>query len=405
MCVEPVFLHCHYIKPRNMTREEFQELYKKFQQGKCTSEEIERLHAWEDGIRLLDDLWEEDLGDEKEVKQRITDRLAQSMAMTASSESASRRRPRVFRFISGIAATALIATVLFFLLHRTHPAGGLPIAATDIPASDIKPGGNKAYLTIAGGKTIVLNDAQVGNIAQQDGIQISKTKDGQVIYQFNPSTVSSNTAIEYNTITTPRGGQYQLILADGTRVWLNAASSVQFPVAFKGKERRVILQGEAYFEIAKNASQPFYVQAGNTNVQVLGTDFNVSAYSDDESVVTTLLNGSVRLIKGTTAALLTPGQQGIAVNTQTSFQVQQADLKQVMAWKDNYFLFKNTDIRTIMKQMSRWYDVDFVYEGTPKDQIFGGKISKYKDISELLRNLELTGTIHFKIQGRRIIVM
>lgn len=375
-----------------MTTEEFQTLYKKFLEGNCTPEEEAALHAYQDEIKLLDDAWEHDLGDRQVIHDRLKDRIYQSRYGKA---------PRTYGWLK-IAAAVLItitAGYIFFIKKPQQPQQ-LVAAKQNI----IKPGGNKAYLITSTGRQIVLTDAKNGQLAVQAGTNVSKAKDGLLVYQKGKSGSAAGEVI-YNTIGTPRGGQYWITLADGSRVLLNAASSLRFPVTFSGKERRVILQGEAYFEVAKNKKMPFIVEANGTSVQVLGTHFDVSAYGDDNAVTTSLLEGSVRLTKGAASAMLIPGQQGIAFNSKTNFQVQQADMKVVMAWKEGYFFFRNTDIKSIMKQMSRWYDVDFVYEPTLKNDLFGGKISKYKDITELLKNLELTGTIHFKIDGRRVIVM
>lgn len=376
-----------------MTTEEFQTLFKKYLEGKCTPEEEAALRAYKDQIELLDDNWDNDLGDKNEIHDRLQQRIY-----------ASRYRQPARRYLwLKIAATVLIAFSAFYVfLARQHEE---PRTAAAAPKSVIQPGGNKAYLIASNGQRIELNNVRNGQLMVQAGTRVSKAKDGQVIYKYDPGKMVDE-GLVYNTIGTPRGGQYQITLSDGSKVLLNAASFLKFPVAFSGKERRVMLQGEAYFEVAKNKKMPFIVDANGTSVYVLGTHFNVSAYQDDNAVTTTLLEGSVRLKKGVANTMLVPGQQGITLKAQSGFQVQQADLKIVMAWKEGYFFFRNTNIQNIMKQAARWYDVEVVYQQPElANKLFGGKISKYRDISELLKNLELTGTIHFKIEGRRIIVM
>jgi ferric-dicitrate binding protein FerR (iron transport regulator) len=228
-----------------------------------------------------------------------------------------------------------------------------------------------------------------------------------LVYHFGKTDEkqTNSSADVINTITTPRGGQYQVILSDGTKVWLNSATSLRFPVAFTGNSRNVELNGEAYFEVTKNAEKPFTVQANGTTTQVLGTHFNVNAYNDNAEVTTTLLEGSVRLQKGRTNAMLVPGEQGTILNNGISIAIKTADIEEVMAWKKGYFIFHDENIINIMKQVSRWYDVDVEYENGVKDKEFGGTVSRYKDITELLNNMELTQAIHYKLEGRRLYIM
>ncbi|XHR97035.1 FecR family protein [Mucilaginibacter sp. UC70_90] len=211
---------------------------------------------------------------------------------------------------------------------------------------------------------------------------------------------------QINTITTPRGGQYQVILEDGTKVQLNAASSIKFPEYFTGANREIELNGEAYFEVAKDKAHPFIVKANSTRVQVLGTHFNINAYSDNPDITTTLLEGSVKMSKGAVAVMLLPGQQGAVNQNSSSIKVSRADVEANMAWTKGFFVFHDQSIVTIMKQVSRWYDVDIEYQDIQvQENEFGGTISKYKDIEELLDNIKLTGSIHYKIEGRRVIIM
>jgi transmembrane sensor len=194
-------------------------------------------------------------------------------------------------------------------------------------------------------------------------------------------------------------------LPDGTKVWLNAASSLHFPTAFTGGERRVELTGEGYFEVAKNKHLPFKVAFNDQEVQVLGTHFNIMAYPNEEASQTTLLEGSVSITKRNISRLLVPGQQAKSTIGSAGFDIKQVDTQEAVAWKNGEFLFKNTNIQSIMRQLARWYDVDVAYQGNLQNMVFGGRMSKSKNISEVLKNLELTGTIHFKIEGRRVTVM
>jgi ferric-dicitrate binding protein FerR (iron transport regulator) len=291
-----------------------------------------------------------------------------------------------------------------------------PVASSHY-RTDIAPGGNKAMLTLANGSTIVLDSAQDGTLAQQGTTKIIKLDGGALAYRA--ATDSKGQATDqaigqtgYNTIATPRGGQYRIILPDGSKVWLNAASSLRFPAAFTGGERTVELKGEAYFEIAKNAEKPFHVRvpAGGTggedmDVEVLGTSFNVMAYANEEKIHTTLLEGKVKVKQGVLAENLSPGRQATVDQTTHAMEVTEGNIDQAVAWKDGLFRFKETDIRELMRQVERWYDVEVVYRTTRGDQDFTGVVSRDKNVSTLLQMLELTGTVHFRIEGKKIIVL
>jgi len=275
-------------------------------------------------------------------------------------------------------------------------------------ANDIKPGGNKAFLTLADGSRISLTDALNGEVAKQAGISITKTKDGQLIYNVADQVADDHAKQIFNTIETPRGGQYQIKLPDGTKVWLNASSSLRYPAVFKAYDRTVELKGEAYFEVTKDAKRPFKVNSGIQELEVLGTHFNVNAYADEPMIKTTLLEGSVHISKdkGTDREkeiILKPGQQSLCAAN--DIKVNTADMEEPVAWKNGYFKFNDENIEGILKKISRWYDVDIRYEGRMTDKIFNGKVSRYSNVSEVLQILQLTGAIQFKIEGRRIIAM
>ncbi len=233
---------------------------------------------------------------------------------------------------------------------------------------DILPGSNKAILTLSNGSRIVLNDAQQGKIANQRNVDI-KIENGHVLYQIEGTDIKAgqpdfSKAVVMNTLTTPRGGQYEVVLPDGTRVWLNSATSLTYPVIFPGKERRVELTGEAYFEVAKNAANPFFVKTLSQTVEVLGTHFNINSYRDEKSVKTTLLEGSVKVTGNENRQMvkLSPLQQAVNISGDLKI-VDDADIEEALAWKNGKFLFRNTDLQTVMRQLSRWYDVDIEYQG------------------------------------------
>ncbi|TDQ11493.1 FecR family protein [Pedobacter metabolipauper] len=308
--------------------------------------------------------------------------------------------PLNIKRIIGYAASLLIivAGALTWYISNLKPDAS---QTAKINNNSISVGSKKAILTLADGSTIQLHDTDTGKIALQGNLSVMQNK-GQLAYN-----VINNAANEYseNTMTTPKGGEYQLVLQDGSKVWLNAASSITYPVEFNGKERRVKIQGEAYFEIAKNAAKPFIVEANGTEVKVLGTHFNVSAYADDSFIKTTLVEGSVNVSKGEKHALLKPNQQALITKTSDHIAVTNVDVEEALAWKNGYFIFNGEDIRSVMKSVSRWYDVEVEFKGALNGKTFGGTISRFGNIKDLLKTIELTEAIHFEIKERRVIVM
>jgi transmembrane sensor len=304
-----------------------------------------------------------------------------------------------------IAAMLLVfctAGILIFTKQHKPVVTNVQIVKTK-PAV-IVPGTNKATLTMANGKVILLEGVANGLLDKSDASIVRKTEKGKITYT-NISNITADNEIAYNTLSTPKGGEYQLVLPDGTKVWLNAASSISFPVAFTGNRRHVKLTGEAYFEVAKNKQKPFYVSINKVEVRVLGTHFNISAYNDDNEITTTLLEGAVQVTKNNSQSLLKPGQQAVIGNASDNIMVSAADVDDAIAWKNGYFTFNDDDITGIMKKVSRWYDVDIIYKGGTGNQKFGGTFYRSKSITELLHHLEKIGKIHFTTEGRRIIVM
>jgi len=287
--------------------------------------------------------------------------------------------------------------VVFFLPgpHGKKTVPGQPASY----AHDQPPGKDNAVLTLADGSTITLDSAANGGLAQQGNTRVIKLN-GQIAYR---NTGQSDDVPLFNTISTAKGNQYQLILPDGSKVWLNAASSMRFPTSFKGNERRVEITGEAYFEIAKNPAMPFKVQVGSGEIDVLGTHFNVNAYGDELTVKTTVLEGAVAVKKETAQQVLEPGQQA-AFSSQGGITLSRnVDVAHETAWKDGFFWFDNTDIHTLMRQVSRWYDVDVTFKGKIEEDGFTGKIPRNVSLSKLLHVLEQY-ELHFTIEGKKLIV-
>lgn len=290
------------------------------------------------------------------------------------------------------AASILLCCSVGLYFYRYHHSK--PTETAQLSKNDIAPGSNKAILTLSGGQKIILNNAKTGQIALQGATKIKKTADGQVVYQAGEN---NNTTVTYNTMTTPRGGQHWVILADGSKVLLNAASSLTYPTAFNGKERKVTLTGEAYFEVMHNDKQPFIVLSNNQQVQDIGTHFNINAYGDEPATITTLIEGAVKVNN----TLLKPGQQSILQGN--AIDVKQADVEATLAWKNGLFIFDDEPLESIMRKVSRWYDVDITYDTADKNKAYWGSISRYDNVSKVLAELELTGGVHFSIEGRRII--
>lgn len=301
-----------------------------------------------------------------------------------------------------IAATILLCIGIAFYFYPTVPT--VPHAQT-VPTTPIVPGGNKAFLTLSNGQKISLTDATNGKLAEQSGIQITKTATGMLVYQLTDQPNPSG-KISYNTIETPKGGQYQLILPDGSKVWLNAASTLTFPTSFASlKTRKVELIGEAYFEIAKNKTSPFIVKSAKQEVKVLGTHFNINAYADEQNTTTTLLEGSVNIVGLNKAenVILKPGQQSTLNNNRIS--IAEINTEEAIAWKNGLFIFNDENIKSIMKKIARWYNVEITFKGNMEQISFVGNYARNKNLESLLENIELTEKVHFKIEGRRIEVI
>jgi transmembrane sensor len=377
----------------------------RYREGTCTPEEKALVEFWahqlnEDKAHHLSDT---DLADVQKEMWR--------MVKPAGGSNKFLRWP-------AIAAAALIlvsAAGIFYTLNKKAPS----VTPQKTYGNVIKPGGNKAVLILADGKRIVLDDMSTGEIAQQSGIKISKKADGQLIYTVAGTNAQNDGKLVYNTIQTPRGGQYQINLPDGSKVWLNAESSLRFPIQFEKSKRAVELSGEGYFEVAhletaKKERIPFQVSTTSKSeytrgqlVEVLGTHFNINAYDDERAVITTLLEGSVRVTPSTkhnsAPKLLKPGQQSVL--NQNNFAVTQADTEAAIAWKNGYFRFNDESLESIMHKVSKWYDVDVVYENDKlKKEPFAGVIARFANVSELLKMLALTGEVSFKIEGKKIIV-
>lgn len=320
------------------------------------------------------------------IRQLIMQRLDQEVAPVRTI------RPRRYQWAAAAAILVLVAGAYLWLQRPAkHPAMQPPIA-------HVVPGSNKAVLTLSDGSTITLDST--GHQVIRQGATAIHQQGGQLKYDAQ----SASAAIQYNTLATPRGGQFRITLPDGTQVWLNAASTLRYPTAFTGPERLVEVNGEAYFEVAGNAARPFKVKIKNAEVLVLGTSFNVNAYADEPITQTTLLQGSIKLSANNNQVLLKPGQQA-TLATGKEFHIDEVNPNDAIAWKNGYFLFKNESIESVMRTIARWYDVDVTYQGDVTKQRLGGTVSRYEKLEDLLKTIELTKSLKFKIEGRRVTIM
>lgn len=380
-------------------------LIEKYQAGTATAEEKRLLDEW---YHSYDDTEAEIVLAEGQDETQMAERMKNRLLGTIRHES----KPVIRRWYLSVAASAILimltAGIYFGFIHNPARQETAKLIAPARLKNDIKPGGNKAILTLADGSSIVLDSAGNGTLSEQGNSKVQKLKNGLLAYTVNGRQITENDAAFYNTISTPRGGQYQVTLSDGTMVWLNAASSIRFPVVFTGTDRKVEITGEVYFEVAKNKDKPFKVKANASEIEVLGTHFNVNAYDDEASIKTTLLEGQVKVsvpgLAGRQAPkFLQPGQQS-SINKEGRINViDDADTEEVMAWKNGRFQYNSSDLKTILRQIARWYDVDIEYKGNVNLH-FTGQITRDQYVSKVFEKLALTGEARFEIVGQKIIV-
>jgi transmembrane sensor len=349
-------------------------------------------------------------------KETLEAAIGQSLLQRIRQEDDSNIRPlppvhflKRIRWVAAASIVLLLGTgSLFVFLHR--PGAKMAQASSQQRrfGNDVAPGGDKATLTLSNGHIILLDSAADGVLARQGNVDVQKTANGRLAYN---TSLEKPAALVYNTLTTPRGGQYQLTLPDGSAVWLDAASSIRYPVPFSGKERVVEITGEAYFEVVHDPKRPFRVKVNQVEVAVLGTHFNINAYDDESSMKTTLLEGAVKINDGPRTRLLAPGEQAQVTGNNPSGGraaikvINNADMEEVMAWKNGMFRFRGEGIETVMRQVARWYNVQVEYQRKLPDYPFVGTIPRNVPVSELLRLLELTDVVHFTIEGNKITVI
>ncbi|AOC95897.1 fec operon regulator FecR [Flavobacterium anhuiense] len=379
-----------------MNETEFLELLKKYQNGTLSHEDKDRLDAWylHKASNSRRQLSEYELADSYEhLKSRLP--LAQ--------------KTKVINIWPRVAAAASIIVLLgagIFYFVKSETAAKQENIQIVEKAKEIAPGGNRGILTLSNGKQIILSDISSKDIIakeDQDEVTIKMDANGVITYVINPDAdTSKENGNSFNTLSTPTGGQYNIVLADGTKVFLNAVSSIKYPTQFNRDQRVVELEGEAYFEVAKDKSKPFIVKSDKQTIEVLGTHFNVHAYNNEAAVKTTLLEGSVAVSSKNQKAILKPGQQS-NISDNAKIAIREVDTEAAIAWKNGRFKFDNADLKSVMKQLERWYGIKVEYRGDVSDVRFTGGTFRNKNLSEVLKVLELSN-IKFKVEGKTITV-
>lgn len=370
-----------------------------------TEKEHDELNDWVNASDHNMQLFEE-LTDEKNLEANLAwmDKVQSEESFRELQEGGkfkkTARRFKISRTWIAAASVILLAGLFFIYRYATNGKGDVNrIAVND--TANLKPGGNSATLTVSDGFVIDLTTAKNGSINYGKGSHVNKPADGELVYE---ASGAAEVAPTIHTLSTPVGGQFQVTLPDGSKVWLNAATILKYPSRFASNERRVEVNGEAYFEVAKNEKQPFHVVlADSSNVSVLGTHFNIMSYSNEKDKEITLLEGSVSVSKNGTAKTLEPGTQasikGNEITKKTGI-----DTEEIIGWKNGLFVFHDAPIESIMNQVARWYDAKVVYQGEVK-QLFNATILRSEPLSKLLRLLELNGYVHFKIENKTIYVL
>lgn len=380
-----------------MNKNQAKELLQRYQAGNCTHSENELVEKWyKQLIETGESKWEDG---EKEMMEKIIEGRIMHQVNGTQKKRVFYLLPR-FQWWAAASVVFLLGVFSYWLLSNktTEPAQVAKVLNNDVEA----PQSNKAMITLANGQRLYLDSAGNGALAMQGNVKLIKLANGKIAYQHSSGEVSKK--MEYNTLSNPRGSKViNMVLADGSKVWLDVGSSLTYPVSFSGNERKVSVTGEAYFEIAHDASKPFFVNCREMNVRVLGTHFNVNAFEDESrDIKVTLLEGVVKVNNNNTKGLLKPGQQAV-VNDQIKI-LDDVDLEEVMGWKNGYFEFNNSSLQNVLNQLSRWYNVEVVYEGINKPRQFMGEIQRDLNLSEILKILE-KNRVDFQIDGRKLIVL
>ena len=381
----------------------YKKLASKWLDRTITPSEMEEFSTWynngqDDQIRIPDFI----ATSEEKHRQRILNEINRKIDGVSIRQ---RRINFVKRFAVAASILVFVSIGIYFIIDNRQES-----TQPQLTNQDIAPGRNRAILTLADGKTISLEAQVKGEVTSELGVTIRQTTSGQIQYEAVVSPQGNPEKVQYNTVATPNGGQYQLVLTDGTKVWLNAASTIVYPTVFAKHERRVKLIGEAYFEVAQRVrgkgSMPFIVETNGQEIKVLGTCFNVNAYEDEGDIKTTLVAGSVRIERkgNNQSVILKPGQQLRVSSAVQNIELVDVDPADYTAWQSNYFYFKDTDIYTIMRQFARWYDIEVHFETAVYTDLYVGKIPRSATLLEALKVLKTVG-VKFKNDGRNLYIL
>ncbi|MFT3950060.1 MAG: FecR domain-containing protein [Agriterribacter sp.] len=384
------------------TSTRFNYLLQQYIERKASDAEIAELESMLDGSSAdsyISSLWEEALQHESVFDQSVSSSMYERINSQISQTPG--RKNVIVRLLTASAAAVVLLSIGLLWLHQKNPGKAFPdnkgilSSAKTLPP----PGTDKARLRLNDGTVIALDSVASKEIVV-GGRPVAYNKTGIIVFS---ASSEKETEPSFTTLTTPKGGQYQLVLSDGTRVWMNAASSLRFPSFFTGKSREVALTGEAYFEVAKDAQKPFCVTMNGVRINVLGTHFNAMAYPDEDAIKTTLLEGRVTIEQNGRQLIMAPGQQVVAQENKPLVLIQNINTDMVMAWKNGFFQFERAGIQQILRQVERWYDVEITYNGKANDRVFGGRISRTSSIQDVLKVLDIS-EVKFSVEGKKITI-
>jgi transmembrane sensor len=392
----------------NSNHEQFLKVLDRYAEGLATESDVQQINDWYASFNDADNQFKNASAAEKAIiKSKIFSKVNQQIFQEISTTAVKRYSTKPLVSILLVVTTLLITVIIF-----QYNSSKTILSQTVSSKKAAQPGGNRAVLTLANGERISLDDASFGVIANETGVKVSKTIDGELIYTIDDGAEELGSENDLHTIETPVGGQYQIILPDGSKVWLNSSSSLKYTANFnKQSLRKVLLTGEGYFEVARNVKKPFIVDTKSTSnnrieqtIEVLGTSFNVNAYGDDYPIKTTLLEGAV-LVNSNNANSVTLDANQQAINTGSSLAKIRVNSEYAVAWKDGYFRFNDKTLAIALKEVARWYNVNIIYKNPNiKNETLAGTISKYSNIKQVLEKMELTGALKFEINDNNITV-
>ncbi|MBL7696974.1 MAG: FecR family protein [Chitinophagaceae bacterium] len=378
--------------------QELKELIRKYNEGTCTAEEKAFVESWYQlfDLRKGEELPQSELLDLKEQVWLSMQNKQKAVELSVVSKTPHYRR--WYYVAAAVVAAAILGLSVFQFYFREGDQPLRPVQE-EIAGGDVAPGTSKAQLVLGNGKVVDLSAQNEGLLTEADGTVIDR-QSGRLIYNQNDGELEST----YNTLIVPKGGEYQLLLSDGSKVWMNAASSLRYPTRFNRKERLLYLDGEAYFDVKRNTKLPFkVVTEDGVVVEVLGTKFNVMSYNDEKSVKTALESGSVKVVSRNKSVLLSPSQVGEWQKENKNLNVQEGDLDKILAWKNGMIEFRDDDIELIMRQISRWYDIEIVFTGRKSQGRYSGSIRRQSQLSKVLEILK-AGGVQCYLEGRKLIV-